>query len=143
VEMYELAEVSVWCNNMKIYRIENQETYHGMWYRLDGTFDPFIKKLSNAQCKDLPMDFHERYYKDRLKWFSGADNVKDLKYWFNAQDAFELQQNGYKLYQFESKQFIKEENQTLFTREGILSQQEIPLETIWNINKVNKERLVL
>ena len=122
---------------MKIYRIENEETMHGMWYRLDGTYDPFIKRLTEGKSKDLPMEFHEKYSKDGFKWFSGCDNKEHMRQWFSELDALELFKNGYKLYEFESQQFIKEENQVLFTREGILSKNEIPLDTIWNINKIN------
>lgn len=128
-------------NTMKIYRIENEETMHGMWYRLDGTLDPFIKRLTDGKSKNLPMEFHERYSEGGMKWFSGCDSKETMKHWFSDLDAFELFRNGYKLFQFESNQFIKEEFQTLFTREGIISKQEIPLETIWNINKLSKESI--
>lgn len=118
---------------MEIYRIENEETNHGMWYRQDGTFDPFIYRLSDGKSKNLPMDFHERYSKGGMKWFSGCNNINDMQHWFSDNDALELFKNGYKLFQFKSNQFIVEDFQTLFTREGILSKHEIPLDTIWNI----------
>jgi hypothetical protein len=122
--------------SMKIYRIENEKTMHGMWYRGDGTFDPFILRLTEGKSKDLPMGFNERYYKERLKWYSGAGSIEDMQHWFSARDALELYQNGYKLYEFQSKQFNVVEHEIMFTREGILSKQEIPLETIWEINKL-------
>lgn len=128
---------------MKIFRIENEITNHGMWYRLDGTFDPFIKRLTEGKSKNLPMGFDEKFHKENLKWFSGCSNIADMQHWFSDLDAFELSVNGYKLYEFQSKQFIAEEHQTLFTREGILTKKEIPLETIWKINKLSKERIKL
>lgn len=119
---------------MKIFRIENQETFHGMWYRIDGTYDPFIMTLTEGISRDLPMGFHERYAKDGLKWFSGCGDRAQMQQWFSALDALELHQNGYQLYEFESEQFIVEEHQILFTREGLLSQKEIPLSVMWDLD---------
>lgn len=126
---------------MKIYRIENEDTMHGMWYRLDGIYDPFINRLTDGKSKNLPMGFDDKFHKDNLNWFSGCADVETMRHWFSDLDAFELFRNGYKLFEFQSKQFVVEEFQTLFTREGLLSKQEIPLETIWNINKLSKERI--
>jgi len=128
---------------LKIYRIENKETHHGMWYRIDGTLDPFIKKLTDGKMKHLPMEFHERYSKGGLKWFSGCGSKEMMQHWFSNLDAFELMQNGYQLFEFESNQFVDEGNQVLFTREGIVQQQEIPLETIWDISNLSKEAIIL
>lgn len=128
---------------MKIFRIENENTMHGMWYRLDGTFDPFINRLTEGKSKALPMGFNELFYKENLKWFSGCGSKEQMQHWFSDLDAFELFHNGYKLFEFESRQYSKEEHEVMFTREGVLSKREIPLETIWNINKSNKERIKL
>lgn len=121
---------------MKIYRIENPDTMHGMWYRLDGSYDPFINRLTEGISKDLPMDFDERYHAGGQKWFSGCPTIELMNHWFTPLDALELQQNGYRLFQFESKQFKVEEFQTIFTREGVLHQQEIPLDTVWDLSAV-------
>lgn len=123
---------------MKIYRIENDETNHGMWYRLDGTFDPFIMRLTEGVSKDLPMGFNERYRKDGFRWQSGAGSMEDMKFWFSALDALELFKNGYKLYEFESNQFMVVEHEIMFTREGILTRHEIPLDTIWDIKRISQ-----
>ncbi|GEK57166.1 hypothetical protein CHL76_02405 [Marinococcus halophilus] len=116
-----------------IYRIENEETMHGMWYRLDGTFDPFINRLTEGISKSLPMDFDERYSKGGRKWFSGCDNREQIQSWFSTKDAIELFKNGYRLFAFKSTQFVEEDVQTIFTREGIVEKHEIPLETLWNV----------
>lgn len=120
---------------MKIYRIENEATNHGMWYRLDGTYDPFIKTLTEGISKDLPMGYNERYSKDGLKWFSGCGNIEDMKHWFSALDALELHQNGYKLFEFEATQFSVVEYEVMFTKESVVSKKEIPLETIWDMTQ--------
>ena len=118
---------------MKIYRIENEDTMHGMWYKQDATFEPFILKLTEGRSRSLPMDFDERYSKGGLNWFSGCGDKSTMQYWFSDSDALELFQCGYKLYEFDSKQFSVEENQILFTREGVKLKREVPLKTLWDI----------
>jgi hypothetical protein len=120
---------------MKIYRIENEETNHGMWYRLDGTFDPFILRLTDGRSKDLPMGFNDRYYQDGFRWQSGAGSIAEMQFWFSELDALELFKNDYKLFEFESNQFNVVEHEVMFTREGILTKQEIPLDTVWNMKQ--------
>lgn len=127
---------------MKIYRIENEDTMHGMWYRLDGTYDPFIMRLTEGKSKDLPMGFDKRYHEEG-KWFSGCGSIETMRHWFSTLDAFELYRNGYRLFEFQSNRFIDEDIQVLFTREGVTSKKEIPLETIWNINNLRKEQIRL
>lgn len=121
---------------MKIFRIENEETNHGMWYRLDGTYDPFIMRLTEGRSKDLPMGFDERYMTNGFRWQSGAGSIEDMQFWFSELDALELHKNGYKLYQFESTQFIVVEHEIMFTREGIIEKHEISLDTVWDMCKV-------
>lgn len=127
----------------KIYRIENEISKHGMWYREDGTYDPFIFKLTEGISAGLPMGFDKRY-SEGGEWISAALNVEQMQYWFSRRDAIELFQAGYKLYEFEAAQYIKEEHQVLFTREGVKSKIEIPLSTIWtDIGKDIKEQIII
>lgn len=119
---------------MKTYRIENEDTQHGMWYREDGTFDPFILKLTEGKSKDLPMDLSGLYSEGGRKWFSSCSNTTDMQHWFSDKDALELFQAGYKLFEFEAVEFKALEHEVIFTREGVLGKTEIPLNTIWNVN---------
>lgn len=128
---------------MKIYRIENEETYHGMWYQLDGTYNPFIFNLTEGKSRNLPMGYHERYSKGGLKWFSGCGDKETMQHWFSNKDAVELFQCGYRLYEFESEQFVVEENQILFTREGVNLKREIPLNTLWDVDKDNRNLIII
>ena len=116
-----------------IYRIENPDTMHGMWYRLDGTYDPFIKTLTEGISKDLPMDKHPRYSFKGIPWFSAGKSVENMNQWFSASDAKELNEAGYKLFSFIVQEYQMEEMQCLFTRRGVIEQVEIPLEDIWNL----------
>jgi hypothetical protein len=51
--------------------------------------------------------------------------------WFAPQDALNLYNNGFKLFQFEVNMFQEFEHEILFCRKGIISQIEIPLENVW------------
>lgn len=118
---------------MKIYRIENPETNSGMWYNECGEFEPFIETLTDGKCADLPMDWHERYGRDGVRWFSGCNNLEDLKGWFSHQDAKELIDAGYSLFVFECDEYSVEETQTLFTREGVISKNTMSIEEVWGL----------
>lgn len=112
---------------MIIYRIENPVTNHGMWYREDGTYDPFIKTLTEGISSHLPMEYCERYGKNGRRWYSGCKDLEQLKTWFSNKDVEELLEGGYRLYEFECEEYTVEDNQVLFTREGVLNKKEIQL----------------
>ena len=116
-----------------IYRIENTETNHGMWYRLDGTYDPFIMTLTEGISRDLPMEKHPRYQKDNVAWFSAGKSIENMNQWFSPRDAQELHDAGYELFSFTVKEYQMEEHQCLFTRRGVLSSERIPLDFIWDL----------
>lgn len=118
-----------------IYRIENEDTEAGMWYRSDASYDPFIKTLTDGKSADLPMGYHERYSQEGRAWYSGTVNREQMQTWFSTQDAIELHDNGYKLFEFVSTQYIEEEYQVIFTREGILSKKEIQLSVLWDMTE--------
>ena len=120
-------------NTQTIYRIENPKTNHGMWYNQKGEYNPFILTLTEGKSAHLPMEPHPRYGQTGQRWYSGCQNINQLKQWFSTQDILELNNAGYKLYQFETTEYINEEHQTIFTRRGILTQTELNIiETILN-----------
>lgn len=121
---------------MEILRIENPESMHGMWYDSNGNFDPFIKKLSEGISKDLPMEFCADHKLDGLDWYSAGKSIEEMNQWFSARDAFELMKSGYKLFRFDVVTYQIKEHEVLFTRDGILDQQEIPLDAVWNIGNM-------
>jgi hypothetical protein len=123
---------------IEIFRLENIESNHGMWYNKNGDFDPFITRLTEGKSADLPMGYNPRYRTEGLEWFSGTDNIEDMKHWFSERDALELFQNGYKLYVFDALHVLQVEHETMFTKASVLDKREIPLDTIWNINKLAK-----
>ncbi|HSW65308.1 MAG TPA: hypothetical protein VLH56_18675 [Dissulfurispiraceae bacterium] len=118
---------------MIVYRIENPDTMHGMWYKLDGTWAPFIFTLTEGISRDLPMGYHPRYSAGGKKWFSAGKSKENMNQWFSARDALELSQADYKLFEFDVSEFAEEEHQVIFTREGVVSCKEIPLNFLWEV----------
>ena len=123
-------------SKITIYRIENPVTMHGMWYKLDGSYAPFIFRLTEGKSRDLPMGWDARYGTGGRRWFSAGKSKTNMNQWFSPRDAFELKANGYELFQFEVSEYMLEEHQVLFTREGIIRQEIIPIEALWDIRQV-------
>lgn len=119
--------------SISIYRIENPQTMHGMWYDGEGNYNPFIFNLTEGISRDLPMDPHARYGSDGMRWYSAGKTRENMNEWFSPTDAVELQQAGYVLYEFTVSQYRMEEHQVLFTRQGIELQKEIPLSAVWDL----------
>lgn len=103
---------------------------HGMWYTNDGELNPYIDNLTEGISAHLPMDHHERYGQDNKRWYSGCQDLEQLKHWFSHRDILELNEAGYKLYEFHATQYQNEQYQTIFTRESIITQTEINLQTL-------------
>ncbi len=121
-----------------IYRIENPKTHNGMWYDKDGNLAPFIFNLTEGISKHLPMSYNADHYLDGFVWNSAGRSKEQMHQWFSAMDAFELLNNGYKLYEFDVVMYQQKEHEVLFTREGIIKSTEIPLEEIWNFEPLKK-----
>lgn len=118
---------------IRIFRIENPETMCGMWYDRDGNPRPLIKTLTEGISAHLPMEPHPRYGKNGRRWYSGCADFSSMRQWFSDRDALELHERGYRLFSFESVEYEVEENQVLFTREGVLRQEELKMSTIFPI----------
>lgn len=120
-----------------VYRIENPEDKDGMWYDKNGVFRKTLDILCpNGIAKDFPMPLNlELHRKDGLVWNSAGKSIQNMNEWFTAEDAISLYHNGFKLFRFEVDTFQELENEILFWRGGIIKQEEIPLETVWEINK--------
>ena len=120
-------------NAKTVYRIENVEHMHGMWYDASGTFDPIIQGLCpNSLAKDLPMDYNPKHKMNKKDWYSAGKSVENMNYWFSRQDAETLLNNGFKLYKFVVTEFYEMEMECLFTREGVIEQTEIDIDEVWN-----------
>lgn len=119
----------------KIYRIEHPTDKDGMWYNIKGEPKKQIHKLCpNGVAKDFPMPFNELHKKDGLNWCSAGGSVEQMNHWFSAEDAKNLLDNGYKLYELRVSEIQDLEKEVLFCREHIISTKEIELTEVWNIN---------
>jgi hypothetical protein len=119
----------------KIYRIENPKTMHGMWHDNEGNFKPTIHDLCpNSIAKDFPIGPCSDHQKDGKTWYSAGKSKENMQYWFSKEDAKNLIDNGFKLYEFEVSEWMEKEYEILFTREGIVSTTIIDYEEIWRYN---------
>jgi hypothetical protein len=104
-----------------VYRIENQQTMNGLWYNEQKECTAFIKTLTNAKCKDLPMPFDpELYGQDGLAWFSATDVLEEIPDWCSLQDLVELEEAGYHLYRFTVSHYREVPGHVVFAREHII-----------------------
>ena len=119
-----------------VFRIEVPTDKNGMWYNKEGILQKKIHILCpHGIAKDIPMPLNlELHRKDGRVWNSAGKSIENMNEWFTPQDAINLMNNGFKLFQFEVNLFQDLENEILFCREGIVSQKEIPLELIWDLN---------
>lgn len=117
----------------KVYRIENPIDKDGMWYNKDGIFRKTIHILCpNGIAKDFPMPENLALHRmDGYVWNSAGKSAENMNQWFTADDALNLYHNGFKLFEFETSMFHELPMEILFCRKGIVSQKEIPLESIW------------
>lgn len=122
--------------NKTVFRIEHPIDRDGMWYTKDGVFRKTIHILCpNGIAKDFPMPLNLKHHrKDGEIWQSAGKSIENMNQWFTAQDAINLHNNGFKLFQFEVTMYQELEMEILFCRKGIVKQIEIPLETVWDIN---------
>jgi hypothetical protein len=111
----------------KLYRVENPLSKQGLWYREDGTFNPFIKTLTNAISRDLPMGFDPQFKLEGLDWISATDKLSDMKYWFSPQDLQELEGLGYGLFEFDVTRYRTLNGHAVFAKEHVLQANRIDL----------------
>lgn len=124
---------------INIMRIENQNHHHGMWYDARGNFDPIIQDISpDAKAVDLPMGFAEIHKAGGLDWHSAGDSIEQMNHWFSREDAELLHAEGFRLYKFTVNEWQRLEHEILFTRRGIIAQDEIDIDAVWTPTEVSK-----
>ena len=116
-----------------LYRVENPISQQGLWYKTDGTFNPFIKTLTNALAKDLPMGFDAQFKVEGLDWVSACDNLPDMRNWFSTQDLMELDGRGYNLYEFTVNRYRAVNGHAVFAKEHVIEQNKIDLSLLKQI----------
>lgn len=120
-----------------VYRIENVDRSVGFWYNQDGTESHLAEKLQTAN-RDLPMPpDRERYTAPSgHRWICSAPSLEALLHWFNKEDFPKLIENGFKLHMYEVTEYHEDGPQTLFTREGVLSDIELPYDALYGVKQV-------
>lgn len=118
-----------------VFRIEVPEDRNGMWYSKDGVLNKKIHIICpDGIAKDFPMPLNlELHRKDGLVWNSAGKSIENMNQWFTPQDAINLMNKGFKLFEFDVNLYQELENEILFCRDGIVNQKEIPLENVWDI----------
>lgn len=82
------------------YRVCNEETKQGLWYRFDGSFTGLIHDRFNfCANKDLKMDFDE----ELVGWLSAVPTLEALYQWFTKDDIKELQKHGWFIYEYRAE----------------------------------------
>ena len=118
---------------IKVYRVENADGQYGLWRRFDGTWEPMFDKLTDGQCRDMPMDDCPLYRTNGLKWFASAPSSETLQKWFSKRDLEELTALGFTINEFEiSKYIVVSEFEYIFPREAIISRKELKITDIFN-----------
>jgi len=121
-----------------VYRIENPVDMDGMWYTKDGIFRKTIHILCpDGIAKEFPMPSNLTLHrKDGRIWNSAGKSIENMHQWFTASDAVNLYRNGFRLFRFETTLYQELEMEILFCRDGVIKQEMIPLDTVWDIQDI-------
>lgn len=67
-----------------IYRIQTSQG-EGLWYKPDGTYGGRVCLVSEARCKDLPMDQDLTLAAE--KWRSGTETLEEMRQWISSSEV--------------------------------------------------------
>lgn len=110
-----------------IYRVEKTDAGHGMWYNNNQKLSP----IDYAKFKDAPMPFEKEYAKDGKNWFCGTTSFKQFSSWFPKEDLEVLVNDfGFSVYKMVSTEYQLQENQILYTLEGLKSKEDFTQEML-------------
>ena len=86
--------------NRTFYRVCNEETKQGLWYKFDGSFTGLIHdKFNFCANSELKMDFDQ----ELVGWLSAVPTLEDLYQWFTKDDIKELQKHGWFIYEYRAE----------------------------------------
>lgn len=122
-----------------LYRIAT-EAGHGMWYDENGNPDGAIFRLCpDSKAVNIPMGYKSIHYDFGKRWYSAGDSIEMMHYWFSRYDAIRLARGGFKLYKIVSREYRQLENEVLFTKEGIVSIEEMSFDEVWKPESTHKQ----
>ena len=80
----------------------------------------------------MPMEDSEFYRFDGKQWFSATDEPWKMRAWFDVEDVIELEELGYRLFEFEINGCrIVSDYEIVFTRDSIVKTKELYPGEIW------------
>ena len=81
------------------YRVANEESEQGLWYKYNGEFTGLIHYRFNFCANSgLKMDFDDEI----VGWLSAVENLDDLYKWFTMEDIKRLHEFGWYIYEYQS-----------------------------------------
>ena len=110
---------------MKLYRVQRKSNDGSLWYKGDGTKSYVVDQLSNDRLARMPMDFDPKYRHENKIWLCATWSIEHFNQWFALADFQELKAMEFIVIKFDCAQWIKEENQVLFTLESASNVEDI------------------
>lgn len=105
---------------MKLFRIEHTESQKGMWNTFSAENKPLVTYLSNRVVAELPMPHDDRYGLYGRRWYSAADSLEMLDYWFKEKDINELISLGFEVFEIEASEYERFNQEMIFTKESVI-----------------------
>jgi hypothetical protein len=115
----------------KIWRVENPDANHGLWYNTDGSFNNFIvDKMVDAKCRDLPMGFDENMILGSQAWISATDSIEELHNWMSESDIRQLSAAGFHLNEYDVSDYRQVPGHVVFTRDRVIAVRRLSFEIL-------------
>lgn len=109
-------------SNLLLYRVENPDANHGLWYNTDGSFNNFIvDKMVDAKCRDLYMGHDDNMILGGKAWISATDRIADLHDWMSQSDIRQLKEAGFHLNEYVVSEYRQVPGHVVFTRDTVLA----------------------
>lgn len=119
---------------MELYRVQSRDNAGSMWYNPDGTSNRIVDRLTSDRLAKLPMEYDSRYREGGKIWQCAAWDIRHLNQWFSRQDMMELIDMNFHVVRFNAKEYVKEENQVIFTMKSVFNVEDITDYTVKMLN---------
>lgn len=119
-------------NSIKVLRIENISGFGIFWSR--PSFAYSICSTVGDRHVNFPIPYEDKnvvdgyglnLYQDSKQWFCAYKTVDQLKQWITVEECRELTQHGFAVYLLEVEEYQEGEYQVIFTKESIISKQDV------------------
>ena len=120
-----------------IYRIEQRERGHGMWYNEDGEYDPYVENLTDKRLFEMDMSHDPNFHNNGNRLHCGCGSTEQLKQWFTAREVQELKTGGFVILRLDVSSAIHQPTQVLFDKSSIRKCKEIDFVEIFGASHLN------